>query len=79
MKDWKLLKHNHGHHDKADSLIMDIIVMEKKDKVAVHDHIKTRWIDLYAQDDTRDDSDHHILCSSLCICMIDWCKKEYNF
>ena len=57
----------------------DTVVMEKKNEIVVHDKIKKNWIDLYPQDDTGDDSDLQLLCSSLHICMIDWCDEEFNF
>ena len=78
-EDWKLCRHNHGHHGKDDSLISDIVeIMEMKD-ILIQDYIKTRWIDLYPQDDTGDDSDLQLLHSSHQICMIDWCDEENNF
>ena len=45
--------------------------------IPIHDYIKTRWIDIYPQDDTRDDSDLQLLCSSLLIFLIDWCDEEF--
>ena len=36
-----------------------------------YDYIKVRWIDLYPEDDTRDDSDLQLLCTNHCISMID--------
>ena len=47
--------------------------------ILIHDYIKARFIDLNPQDDTGDDSDLHLLCSSHHISMIDWCDEEYNF
>ena len=47
--------------------------------ILIYDYIKTRWIDLYPQDDTGDASDLQLLCSSLHIFMIDWCDEEFNF
>ena len=47
--------------------------------IPIHDYIKTRWIDIYPQDDTGDDSDLQLLCSSHHIYMIDWCDVEYKF
>ena len=47
--------------------------------ILIQDFGKTRWIDLYPQDDTEDNSDLQLLCSSHHICMIDWCDDEYNF
>ena len=52
-----MCRHNHEHHGKEDSLISDIVVIEKMDEIVVHDCIKTKWIYLYPQDDTGDDSD----------------------
>ena len=54
LQDLNLFRHNHGHHGKADSSISDIVVMEKKDEIVVHDYIKTRWINHYPEDDTGD-------------------------
>ena len=68
---WKLCRHKHGHHNKADSSIADIVVMKKKDEIIVHDHKKTSWIDLYPQDSNGDDSDLQLSHSSLHICMIE--------
>ena len=79
LKAWKLCRHNHKHGSKADSLISDIVVMEKKDEIVVHDHIETKQIDLYLQDDTGDDSDLQLFCSTLHICMIDWYEKNIIF
>ena len=53
-------------------------MMEMKD-IPNHDYIKARWIDLYPQNDTVNDSDLQLLCFSCCICMIDWCDEKYNF
>ena len=53
--------------------------MEMKDEIVGHDYIKTKWIDLYPQDDTEDNSNLQVLCSSLHICMIGWCDEKYNF
>ena len=79
MEDWKLCRHNHEHHDKEDSLISDIVKMKEVNDVLIPYYIKTGWIDLYSQDETRDDSDHQLLCSSNHISMIDWCDEEYKF
>ena len=78
-EDWKLCRHNHRHHGKYDSLIFDIVEMMEMYDIPIHDYIKARWIDLYPHDDTGDDSDLHLLCSSHHICKIDWCDEEYNF
>ena len=43
------------------------------------DYIKARWMDLYPQDDTGDDSNLQLSCSNCHICMIDWCDKENIF
>ena len=72
LEDWKLCRHNHGHHGTASSLISEIVEMKEMNDISIHDCIKTRWTDLYPQDDTEDDSDLHLLYSSLHICMIDW-------
>ena len=79
LKDWKLYRHKRRHHCKADCLISDIVEMKEMNVIPIHDYIKRKWIDLYTQDDTGDDSDLQLLCSILCICMIDWCDDELNF
>ena len=42
------------------------MVIKETDQIAIHDHIKTRWIYYYPPDDTRDDLDSQLLCSHLC-------------
>ena len=79
MMDWKLCRQNHRHHGKADSLISHILEMKEMNDIPIHNYIKTRCIYLYPQDDTGDDSDLQLLCSSLHICMIDWCDGESKF
>ena len=79
LEDWKLCRHNHGHHDKADSSISETVIRKKKVEIAVHDCIKARWINFYPQDGTGDDSDFQLLYSILCICMIDRCDEQLNF
>ena len=74
--DWKLCRYNHGHHDNVDSLISVTVIMKKKDEI---DHIKKRWVDLYLQNDTRDDLIPQLSCSSLHINMIFWCDDEFSF
>ena len=76
--DWKLCRHNHRHHAKYDSLISDVLEMMEMNNILIQDCEKTSWIDLYLQNDTGDDSDLQILCSSTHISMIDWCEEEYN-
>ena len=71
LEDWKLCSHNKGCPGKADSVISDIVEMKEMDDISIDCHIKTRWVDLYPQNDTRDDSDLQLLCFSLHICMID--------
>ena len=41
--------------------------------------IITKLINLYPPDDTVDDADLHLLCSTLHICMVDWYYSEDNF
>ena len=53
---WKLCRHHHGHHGKVGSLIADIVEMKEMKDIPIHTYIETRWIDLYPQDDTVDDS-----------------------
>ena len=53
--------------------------MKKIDAIMVHDYVKTRWIDWYQQHDTGDDSDLQLLCSSILMCMVDWCDDKYDF
>ena len=79
LEDWKQCRHNHGHHCKVDSLIFNIVEMMELKDILIQDYIKTRWIDLYSQDGTGDDSELQLLCSSHHICMIDWFDEEYNF
>ena len=79
LKDWKLCRHNHGHHGKYDNSISDIVDMMEMNDIPIHYYKKTRGVDLCPQDDTGDDSDLHLLCSSLHICMIDWCDEKFNF
>ena len=57
VEDWKLCRCNHGHQGKVDTFIANIVEMKEIDNIAVHDHTKTRCINLYPQDDTGDDSD----------------------
>ena len=40
-------------------------------EIAVHGYAKTGWIDLNPLADTEVDSVPQLLCSSLCICMVD--------
>ena len=47
--------------------------------ILIHDYTNSRWIDLYPQDDTVDDSDLKLLCFSHHICIIEQCDEEYNF
>ena len=49
---------------------------EESDYIPIQEYVKTRWI-LYPQYDTRDDSDHQLLCYSLHICMIDWFQQAF--
>ena len=44
---WNFCRHNHWYHDQADSCISDIVAMEKKNDITIHDHIKTRWISMF--------------------------------
>ena len=53
LEGWKLCRHNDGHHSKADTSISDIVEMKEMDEIPLQEHIETRWIDLYPQDDTR--------------------------
>ena len=46
LKDWKLCRHNHGNHGKADSLISEFVKMMEMKDILIHDYIKARWIDL---------------------------------
>ena len=71
-----MCRHNCGHHGKAEYSISDIVDMMKMKDIPIPDYIKTRWIDIYPQDDVGDDSGLQLLCSSLNICMIDWCDEE---
>ena len=45
----------------VDKTMSIIIVVKKKKNEIVDNHIKTRWINLYPQDDTGDDSDLQVL------------------
>ena len=72
LKYWNLCRLNCGHHGKADTSISDIVEMKEMNDIVVHDHIKTRWLDLYPQYDSVDDSGLQHLHSSLHICRIDW-------
>ena len=53
-------------------------MMEMKDILIEH-YLKTRWIDLYPQDDIGVASDLQLLCSSCHICMIERCDEECTF
>ena len=57
LENWKLCRHNNGHHGENDGSISDIVEMIEVNNVPIQDYIKTRWIDLYPQGDTGDDSD----------------------
>ena len=62
VEDSKLCRHIHGHHGQAATSISVIVQMKVTGEIAVHDHIKTRCIDL---NHTGDDSDLQFLCSSV--------------
>ena len=78
-EDWKLSRHNHGHHGEDDSLMSDFVEMMEMYDILIHDNIKTRYIDLYPQDDIGDVSDLQLLYSSLLIYMIDGHDEEDTF
>ena len=47
--------------------------------IPIHDYITIWWIDLFPHDDTGDNSDLLLLCSSLHICVFDWCNEDFSF
>ena len=63
----KHCKLSHGHDDQSDTSISDIVEVKEMDEIVIHDHIKTRWINLYPLYDNEDGSDLQLLCSHLCI------------
>ena len=46
VEDWKLCRHNHGYHGKADTSITDIVEVKEMYDIAVQDHTRKRLIDL---------------------------------
>ena len=58
---------------------MYIMEIKKINDISDQGCIMIRWIDLYPHDSIGDNSDFQLLCSSLHICMVDWCDEEYNF
>ena len=60
-------------------VIFDIVEMREMDDILVQECMKTRWMDLYPQDDTGNDSDLQLLWSSLHVCMNNWCDDKNIF
>ena len=56
LEDWKLCRYDHGHHGKDYSSI-SILEMKEINNIPILGYIKTRWTDLYPQDDKEVDSD----------------------
>ena len=79
VKEWRICLQSHGYYDQSDTSISKIVEVKETNEIAVHDHIKTRWINFYPSDSTGDDFDLHLSCSSLYICMVDWYDEEFNF
>ena len=77
-EDWKLCRHNRGImlNMTFNFLYFGNVGNETHSNSRL---CKARWIHPYPKDDTGDDSDLQLLCSSCHICMIDWCGEEYNY